>query len=344
MSTFNTRCDRFETLKKVRGRKPLFFDMSIWIELERGYSDAAKHTLSLLRQGVAQRRLFCPFQYTTIWELYKQDQASRERLAALIEELSLNVAFAICDDVFRWECEDLVSGLLNEQPTKISDLLFVPPAYYLSDSEQWTFSENGLPEDEQAEMVRRVQQGKEGLTLTELVKLVGPSIQNAPHPNIPYQTMAQEARAASGDKAKRHRRSAADCVNRVVVSFFYKLPEPRKTRACRALEAKVAGADGSRMGFVLELLPAIRNHAEVLAGRIDDTGRKDDPNDFYDLNSLPVPLAYAHAIVFRDKMIRNLVRKRSDLLTQNPRCSFFDDLPGFATYLEQQKNEENVGV
>ena len=174
MSTFNTRCDRFETLKKVRGRKPLFFDMSIWIELERGYSDAATHTLSLLRQGVARRRLFCPFQYTTIWELYKQDQASRERLAALIEELSLNVAFAICDDVFRWECEDLVSGLLNEQPTKISDLLFVPPAYYLSDSEQWTFSENGLPEDEQAEMVRRVQQGKEGLTLTELVKLVGP--------------------------------------------------------------------------------------------------------------------------------------------------------------------------
>ena len=157
--------------------------------------------------------------------------------------------------------------------------------------------------------------------------------------------MAQKARVTSGgNRAALHRGRDADCVDKFVVPFFYNLPEPRKTRAWRVLEAKVAGADGSRMGFVLEALPAIRNHAEVLAGRLEDTGRKDDPNDFYGLNSLPVPLAYAHAIVFRDKMIRNLVRKRTDLLKQNPRCSFFDDLPGFATYLEQQNNEENVDV
>ena len=334
MNTFSYHCDRFQTLRKVYNRKRLFFDMSIWIELERGRNDAAKRTLCLLRKGLAAKQLLCPFQYTTMWELTKQDQLSRERLAALIEELSLNVAFASRDDVFKWECDDLVSVLLGEQPTKISDFLFVPPAYYLSHSAKWVFPGAGLPEDEQADMSRYLQQKTEELTLTELVRMRGPSGEKMPHPNIRYQSMAQNARIASGgNKAVLHRNLAAEHINKYVAEFLGALPEPRKRRACMALDAKAAGADGSRLDFVLRRLPAIRNDAEVLAGMLEDTGRKDTPNDFYDLASLPVPLAYADAIIFRDKQIRNLLQKRTNLLKTN-RCRYFYDLPDFADELD----------
>ena len=336
MNTFSHRCDRFEVLKKVRGRKRLFFDMSIWIELERGRTDAARSALALLRHGVANKQLLCPFQFTTIWELTKQDQSSRERLATLIEELSLNVAFAARDDVFAWECDGLVGVLLDEQPTKLLDSLFVPPGYYLSDSAECAFPDGGLPEDEQAEMSRHLQQKTEELTLTELVKMRVSSVEKMPHPNIPYQSMARNARAASGgNKAALFHGIAVEFTNQYVAPCLDRLPELRRSMARAALVAKAAGPGGSPLDFVLRHTPAIRNAAEALAGMLQETGRKDNPNDFYDLESLPVPLAYADAVVFRDKRIRNLLQDRTDLLKQN-KCHYFYDLPEFITYLKGQ--------
>jgi hypothetical protein len=93
----HVRSRQLELAKSLERKKAVYLDIKFWIILRdvvTGLRSDPVETelLSLLREGVAEGRLFCPISDSTFAELLKKaDVNSREVTAGLIDELSLGV-------------------------------------------------------------------------------------------------------------------------------------------------------------------------------------------------------------------------------------------------------------
>jgi hypothetical protein len=82
----------------VMARKAVYLDTRFWIhlrdaELGKPISPIFVQLLTVIRRGVAEGKLVCPFAADMLAEVYKQsDRTTRLATALLIDELSLNVA------------------------------------------------------------------------------------------------------------------------------------------------------------------------------------------------------------------------------------------------------------
>jgi hypothetical protein len=91
------RSRQLELAKSLERKKAVYLDIKFWIILRdvvTGLRSDPVETelLSLLREGVAEGRLFCPISDSTFAELLKKaDVNSREVTAGLIDELSLGI-------------------------------------------------------------------------------------------------------------------------------------------------------------------------------------------------------------------------------------------------------------
>jgi len=91
------RSRQIELAKALEHKKAIYLDIKFWIILrdivEGLRSDPTEiELLSLLREGVAKERFFCPISDSTFAELLKKaDLKSREVTADLIDELSLGI-------------------------------------------------------------------------------------------------------------------------------------------------------------------------------------------------------------------------------------------------------------
>jgi hypothetical protein len=66
--------------------------------------------------------------------------------------------------------------------------------------------------------------------------------------------------------------------------------------------------DGTHSTAVLERMPAHKNMAEVMAVGGLDPNRTDKINDFYDLQLIIIPMAYADVVFATDRWIRELMK------------------------------------
>ena len=93
----HVRSRQLELAKSLERKKAVYLDIKFWIILRdvvTGLRSDPVETelLSLLREGVAEGRLFCPISDRTFAELLKKaDLKSREVTAGLIDELSLGI-------------------------------------------------------------------------------------------------------------------------------------------------------------------------------------------------------------------------------------------------------------
>ena len=118
-----------ELIVKVAARKRIYLDMKYWIWLrtpgESPKPRATDHLLSLLRAGVASKRMFCPVSYPAFLELMKQFPTTR-RLdqAVIMDELSIGVGLLNPFDIAELEYLSLISryGKLKDK-----DLWIDPP-------------------------------------------------------------------------------------------------------------------------------------------------------------------------------------------------------------------------
>ncbi len=91
------RSRQLQLAKSLERKKAVYLDIKFWIILRdvvTGLRSEPVETelLSLLREGVAEGRLFCPISDSTFAELLKKaDVNSREVTAGLIDELSLGI-------------------------------------------------------------------------------------------------------------------------------------------------------------------------------------------------------------------------------------------------------------
>jgi hypothetical protein len=80
-------------------------------------------------------------------------------------------------------------------------------------------------------------------------------------------------------------------------------------------------------------LPALYNHVELMASLSQNPGQRFEINDFFDHQIMPVPLAYASVFVTKDKGIRDVLRKRTEVLKRNT-CRYCDGLAELEEWLK----------
>src|SRR5262245_1497069 len=108
--------DKDALWRKVRNMKAVFLDMNGWINMADDKTPQATGVKDALRKAVSQGLAFCPLSYGVLTELYKQSFDSRMRVGQLMEELSLNIAYANRGEVFTWEVERFVTRELGVGP------------------------------------------------------------------------------------------------------------------------------------------------------------------------------------------------------------------------------------
>jgi hypothetical protein len=322
--------DRDAVWERVRGRKTVFLDTNIWIDMAGGKKPEVQAIKEKLTAMVTAGQIVCPLSAPLIWELYKQD-FSKARTGALMEALSLNVCLTPTREMFDWEIEQFARRLAGQNDAECSPkVLFVPVASYLSSYFELTCPVEST-ESERRELGNALKSQLESLTLTELINLRSDDMSRflKARPATPYQRNAQDLQAFSrGDRDKVWRIEEKTVFNSIIYPSLMKLSPQFRPVIHQFVQDAPRDKHQGCLPTLLSQLPALHNHVEVMALASQDPNRKEKSSDFFDIELLPVPLAYADVFVSQDRWIRDTLRNRSALLTRNKCvfCSRYDEL------------------
>ncbi len=114
-----------ELSEKARKRLSVLLDMNVWIDLAEGKAQQASRLREKVQQLVKRGKLFCPLAPTIIWELYRQSYTSAVKVAELMEELSLGIAFAPTEEIYLHEVDAVFEAIRAAD----SHVLLVPLSF-----------------------------------------------------------------------------------------------------------------------------------------------------------------------------------------------------------------------
>jgi hypothetical protein len=337
--------------RKVRNLKSIFLDMNCWINMGDDKTPQATGVKDALRQAVSQGLAFCPLSYGVLTELYKQSFDSRMRVGQLMEELSLNVAYANREEVFAWEVERFVSRELGVGPVDLSlSGLYVPPVLYMSSA-----LKIGYPEEADSEEMRLkvegLRQELESLTVTQLLELSnsdgedweGKYVKGLPDP--PLAGVVEKIRdRTKGNKHKLLLLESQAALEMEVIPKLFRSPPEVQRRFMEYVQAGRANADKNKgpkdqyahfLAGLLKSMPALYNYVELVATIAQNPAQRFEINDFFDQEIMPVPLAYASAFVAQDKGIRDLLHNRTKILERNA-CRYCSDLSELEVWMKAE--------
>ncbi len=297
-----------------------------------------RHSLSnLVKEGI----IFCPLSSATILELCKQNIGTRLKRAELMEELSLNACFAPKDELFQWEIEAFLMSSLSKRVYDIpNDKIFVPVTGYLNSRFSVEVDAN-LPE----EIVSREKKIFEdeinkvsSLTLTEFVctekqnnlyKLLESKV-----PKQYSQAREFQRQISGGNKEEIIKLNENQCYEIFIKPTLDGLPEEIKPLFSEHFKILFKGGETRGINAVLKSLPSMNNLVEITSIAGLDTNRKYSAPDFFDIDMVAIPLAYAQAFVTRDGWIRDILEKSPTILKRG-NCKFFSEMSSFETWLNQ---------
>jgi hypothetical protein len=136
-----------------------------------------------------------------------------------------------------------------------------------------------------------------------------------------------------GDWDKLLRIEEESIARNYMLPFLSKLPLELKFAVLSIINSLPKDKYGGHMQAILESLPALKNHIEIMALSGINPLRKAKPSDFFDLEMLSAPLAYADAFVSQDKWMKDMVCNRGRFL-ERTKCKYISSLTDFKEYLE----------
>jgi hypothetical protein len=338
-TTVSCTFDKNAVWRKVCCRKPVVLDMNAWINMGDEKSYLATRVKGALRKLVSDSLIFCPLSSGLIWELYKQAEDSRLRVGTLMEELSLNVSYASREEIFAWEVERAVRRLADAGPIDLSTYeIYVPVSAYIASRFHLDFPE-GFPSEHVEDFTRKCKERLESLTFTEILMMRAATkadnifeyIKELPAPK--YSEEARRTRdMAKGDKQKIQRIEAEGTFKQHILPAIRKLPWLVQAKFLDYCKTGPKDKYGGCFSELINYLPAIRNHMELMAAVTQQPSRKDKINDFFDNEIMPVPLAYASVFVAQDKGIMDVLQNRTKVLDRSS-CRYCYDLGELEAWL-----------
>jgi hypothetical protein len=327
--------------QRIQGRACIFLDMSVWIDLADEKHELARRVRKLLCALAESGRLFCPLSHVTLLELWKQDHESISRAARLMERVSLNLTFARKDEIFTKELQNFIFKF-SKAGRKILERseVLAPVSAYLSSQGKIHFPE-GWSEESSNRLVTYLQSRLGSMTVSELVELHKGKTRGAvPEDSQAYYSRAWKERwkVTKGVRGRMRRIEEEKIAQAIIIprinAMRAVLPTPLQLKFLQWMRSLPKDRYGGVLTSILPELPAIRNEIEMLTVAGLDPNRKPTMNDFLDVEEIAVPLAYAEVFVARDKWIRNLLSRRSGILTWN-KCLFIGSLGSFDSFLTE---------
>ena len=320
----------------IRYRESIYFDSNIWIDIAEENSEHADLAKTLLSRLVDDGKIFCPLNFPTISELYKQNYDSMVKVADLMKSLSLNFSFAAHDEIWPKEIECFLrSILLGDQIDFEIDDLFIPFIGYLRSKYFLEFEDDNDPQI--IEKVALLRKEIANFTILDWVKFTdgvkgrkqkdrSKFIQNEWRKNFEIH---------KGDKIK-IKRGVENFIGQNMIlpktlNFVKKQTAENKDKINKYFDSLPKEKDGRSFDSIIKMLPSLNNYICSLAIAQLDPNRKIRMNDFFDLESIPVPIAYSDIFVARDKWIKYLLEKSN--LIKKKDCQIFHSIKDLNSYL-----------
>ena len=325
------------------GRKVLFLDLSVWIRLARKRSAEDAATAARLLESVSGGRVLCPISWPLLSELqHGHSFASALPIARLMDDLCLGLAFAMDTELVSSEIENFVQDLVaGTQGELTADELYVSVAGFLSRTGTivWPDEFPATPDERLATTIQ-IANRISAMTVTDLIQMAGNDL---PLPDTDKNPEYQRAWQKRFDFAKGNRRVMRRVEEEDALKSWL-LPELERAANKLAFldrltyNARLRSLPRNRYQgvstAVLERMPAARTKIELMAIMGFNPKRRGSVNDFYDIQQMIVPLAYADAFAAQDKWIRELLTRDTDLLPRNG-VRYLSDVPALREWLAE---------
>jgi hypothetical protein len=279
---------------------------------------------------VASGKLFCPLSWGVLEELFKQSGSSLSITASLMEELSLNAVFPMRTELYAWELERSMRRHDGNHDLSLQGL-FVPPAAFVGSAPSVVMNVNVPINDEAVRNAKDfMMQNLSKIGVRELASKFGGSSPDKTPPNYSSAAKAVIERF-KGDKRKLFLEEAGDCFRMYITPLIFEHYTPNQAWEWLA-QFTFPNDEVEFFRKALAELPALYNFVDVMIVADSQPERKNHYNHFMDNEIIVAPLAYADAFASQDKGIRDILQKRTKILSRT-KCQYFDGLESLEPWL-----------
>lgn len=299
--------------RHLAGRRLVYLDTSVWIELADGKTEAARRLLEACRRVHASRGVVFPLSYPSITELLEQEnEVNRRRQARIMDELSEGVALRLRDEIIKEEAAASLPAFFGRAAQPVGrERAFTYALGYLGGAHEaiaTMFAELGHPKARSVERIMetlplaQIQDRHNAIKRDHLAR--GGAARVRKH--------AESERGPDG-KLKRDR-----ILLRERLSVFEANLYPRIKELSLAAVSNPPGlvpvkppeewaAAVAWFAMVFRAMPSCDLHTEVMAERVANTAQKEKATDLLDNEHARVAPAYCDAFVTRDGGLRHLL-------------------------------------
>jgi hypothetical protein len=316
-------------------------DSSVWFNLTEDINDQVKRVKLLLIDLVKRGKIFCPLTFSGISELLKRSYQNALEVAALMDELSLGVSFASDETIYRKEIERfLLNALYGEERFIEKGEIYVPAMGWIGAGGSLDFpQEFPASSEDRKKLTDSFAEILKSKKVSDVVKLFGGLLPLQNIVNQPNYEWKKRWEENQGNRRKLREIEKQTVLRRVVdrIKEETDLESPEQTlvfkqKARDYIQSLPKDKDGTCATSVLERMPAHKNMVEVMTFTGFDPNRTDKMNDFYDIQLMIIPMAYADVLVATDKWIRELMKSHGKTLHARS-AKYIGDWSGFENYL-----------
>ena len=330
-----------ELLREIENRISIALDTSVCFNLTEEINDQAKRVKLLLIDLVKRGKIFCPLTFPGISELLKRTYQNALEVAALMDELSLGVAFASDETIYRKEIERfLLNAIYGKERFLEKCEIYAPGMGWLAAGGSLDFPQGFPGSSEDRQKATDYLAGLlKSMKISDFVKLCNgrlPLPDVVSQPNYDWKKRWTENQ---GNKKKLREIEKQAVLTRILdrIKEETTLESQEQTlgfklRATAYIHSLPKDKDGTSATAVLERMPAHKNMVEVMTFTGFDPNRTDKINDFYDIQLMIIPMAYADVLVATDKWIRELMKSHGKTL-HNRSAKYIGDWSEFENYL-----------
>ena len=330
-----------ELLREIENRTSVALDTSVWFNLTEEVNDQVKRVKLLLIDLVKRGKIFCPLTYPGIVELLKRTYQNALEVAALMDDLSLGVSFASDETIYTREIERfLLNAIYGEERFLEKRQIYAPMMGWLGAGGSLDFPQEfpGSSEDRQ-KIAADFAETVKSMKISDFVKMLNgrlPLPDVVKQPNYDWKKRWEENQ---GNKKKLREIEKQAVLKRILdrIKEETTLESPEQTlvfkiRAGEYINSLPKDKDGTCATAVLERMPAHKNMVEVMTFTGFNPNRADKINDFYDIQLMLIPMAYADVVVATDKWIGELMKSHGKTLHDRS-AKYIGDWSDFESYL-----------
>lgn len=324
--------DKDAVWERVNGRLSVFLDTNCWIDMADEANETACRVRDRLKALGACGRVFCPLSWGVLEELFKQSGESLKITSILMQELSLNAIFVMRTELYQWELARSVQRLCGKASDSFHGL-FAPPAAFLGSGLSVGFHDGcSISPIAQAHFQEYMKHHLSKIGVVELAEKMGRSTRYVTPPT--YSEAAKKAKEMfNGDKKKLFLMEACNIFRLYVTPVLLTYPPD----VCWSWLEQFRKASDEETWYQMALveLPALHNFIDIMVVSDSQPDRKDKYNHFMDNEIMVAPLAYATVFVSKDKGIRDMLLKRTTILSRT-KCQDRDSLDALERWLTEK--------